>query len=219
MAVTPGSQASVQLRVRNTGSVVDQFTFQVLGDAQPWSTVVPPSLSLFPGAEEAVAITFAPPRSAQAPAGQLPFGVRIVSKEDPQGSVVEEGVLEIAPFSDIFAELAPRTSRGSRGATHDLAIDNRGNAAINANLTAVDPDRLLNFDSAHPASLLRPVRHLLQRLASARASASGVGRHRRDHSRSSSRAPGRPRSLSRARWSRRPSFRPGRCARCCYCSA
>ena len=156
IAVTPGSQAGVQLRVRNTGSVVDQFTFQVLGDAQAWSTVAPPSLSLFPGAEEAVTITFAPPRSSQAPAGQLPFGVHVVSKEDPQGSVVEEGVLDVAPFSDVFAELAPRTSRGRRGASHDLAIDNRGNAPINATLSAVDPDRMLNFDMRPPGVVAQP---------------------------------------------------------------
>ena len=65
----------------------------------------------------------------------MPFGVHVISKEDPQGSVVEEGVVDIAPFSDVFAELAPRTSRGRRGASHDLAIDNRGNSAINATIS------------------------------------------------------------------------------------
>jgi hypothetical protein len=154
--VTPGSQATAQLRVRNTGTVVDQFSFQVLGDGQAWSTVAPPSLSLFPGAEEAVTITFSPPRSPSVAAGQLPFGVHVLSKEDPQGSVVEEGVLDVAPFSDVHAELAPRTSRGSRGASHDLAIDNRGNAPINATLSAVDPDRLLNFDLRPPGVVAEP---------------------------------------------------------------
>lgn len=156
VAVTPGSQGTVQLRVRNNGSVVDQFTFQVLGDAQPWATVAPPSLSLFPGAEESATITFAPPRSSQAPAGQMPFGVHIISKEDAQGSVVEEGVVDIAPFSDVFAELAPRTSRGRRAGTHDLAIDNRGNAPLNANLSAIDADRLLNFEVKPPGVVAEP---------------------------------------------------------------
>jgi len=156
VAVTPGSAASVQLRARNTGSVVDQLTFQILGDASAWTTVTPPSLSLFPGAEEAVTITFSPPRSAQAPAGQMPFGVHVISKEDPQGSVVEEGAVDIAPFSDVFAELAPRTSRGRRGASHDLAIDNRGNAPLNATISAVDADRLLNFDLRPPGVVADP---------------------------------------------------------------
>ena len=156
VSVTPGSQATAQLRVRNTGSVVDQFSFQVLGDAQAWSAVTPPSLSLFPGAEEAVTLTFSPPRSSGVPAGQLPFGIHVLSKEDPQGSVVEEGMLDVAPFSDVHAELAPRTSRGSRGASHDLAVDNRGNAPINATLSAVDPDRLLNFDLRPPGIVADP---------------------------------------------------------------
>ncbi len=117
LPVEPGGQVSAQLRVRNTGSVVDQFTFQVLGDALDWTTVTPPTLSLFPGAEETATHQLAPPRSPQVPAGQIPFGIRVISKEDPQGSVVEEGALDIAPFSDIFAELVPRTSRGRSGAT------------------------------------------------------------------------------------------------------
>ena len=156
LAVEPGSQVSVAVRVRNTGSVVDQFTFQILGDAGAWATVQPGTLSLFPSAEETATIAFSPPRSASVPAGQMPFGVRVISKEDPGGSVVEEGVLDIAPFSDVFAELAPRTSRGSGGATHDLAIDNRGNAPLNAALDAVDPDRLLTFDIKPPGVMADP---------------------------------------------------------------
>jgi len=148
--VEPGSQATTEIRVRNAGSVVDQFTFEVLGDAKSWSTLEPATLSLFPGSEETARITFSPPRSSQVPAGQLPFAIRVVSKEDPDGSVVEEGTLEVAPFSDVFAELAPRMSRGSFRATHDLAIDNRGNAPLEAALNAADPDKLLDFDLRPP---------------------------------------------------------------------
>src|SRR5439155_21565284 len=74
--VEPGSQATAEIRVRNTGSVVDLFTFEVLGDAKPWSTLEPATFSLFPGAEETARITFSPPRSSQVAAGQIPFAVR-----------------------------------------------------------------------------------------------------------------------------------------------
>ena len=150
LTVTPGAEAVAEIRVRNTGTVVDQFALEVLGDAQPWATAEPPTLSLFPGAEEQARIVFRPPRSSQVHAGPLPFGVRVMSKEDPAGSVVEEGMLEVEPFVDVHAELAPRTSRGSRGAAHDLAIDNRGNAPLNAEIAAFDPDRLLDFDVNPP---------------------------------------------------------------------
>jgi len=156
LAVVPGAEAAAQLRVRNTGTVVDQFTIEVLGDAETWAAAEPLTLSLFPGAEETARVVFRPPRAASVPAGVMPFGVRVVSREDPAGSVVEEGTLEVAAFVDTSAELVPRTSRGSRGASHDLAIDNRGNAPLNASIAGFDPDRLLDFDVNPPAIVADP---------------------------------------------------------------
>ncbi|HLX34128.1 MAG TPA: hypothetical protein VKR30_02680 [Candidatus Limnocylindrales bacterium] len=150
VAATPGVPTTATIRVRNSGSVVDQFTFEVLGDARPWTTVEPAALSLFPGAEGTANLTFAPPRASQPRAGQVPFAVRAASKEDPGGSVVEEGTVDVAPFSNVFVELVPKTSRGSRGATHDIAVDNRGNIALNAALDASDADRLLRFEVRPP---------------------------------------------------------------------
>jgi hypothetical protein len=156
VAATPGSQATVHVRIRNSGTVVDQVSLEILGDARPWSAVDPPTLSLFPGAEGSATITFSPPRSPKVAAGALPFGLRAESHEDPAGSVVEEGQLDVAPFMDVSAEVVPRSSRGSMGATHDVAVDNRGNVALNATVTALDADRLLSFDVRPPALLAAP---------------------------------------------------------------
>jgi hypothetical protein len=156
LAVAPGAQASAEIRVRNNGTVVDQFTIQVLGDAAAWSTAEPPVISLFPGAEQTARITFKPPRSPSVPAGPMPFGVRVASQEDPAGSVVEEGQLQVGAYGETSAELAPRTSRGRTGATHDLAIDNRGNTVLNASVTGLDPDRTLEYDIKPPALVIDP---------------------------------------------------------------
>ncbi len=156
VAVAPGAQATADIRVRNNGTVVDQFSIQVLGDAGTWSVAEPPVISLFPGAEQAVRITFRPPRSSDVPAGPMAFGVRVASQEDPAGSVVEEGVLQVGAFSDTTAELAPRTSRGRTGASHDLAVDNRGNTQLNATITGLDPDRTIAFDIKPPSVVADP---------------------------------------------------------------
>lgn len=156
VSVTPGGQATVLVRVRNSGTVVDHVNLEILGDARGWSAVDPPALSLFPGAEGSATITFSPPRSPRIAAGAVPFGLRVESKEDPAGSVVDEGVLDVAPFTDVSAEVVPRSSRGSTGATHDVAVDNRGNVLLNATITALDPDRLLTFDIRPPAILAEP---------------------------------------------------------------
>ena len=156
VSVEPGGAASIDVRLRNTGTVVDEFSFDVLGDAAGWTTVEPPTLSLFPGAEGTATVWFRPPRAATTPAGQIPFGVRARSREDPAGSAVEEGSVEVGSFLDPFAELVPRTSRGSRGANHDLAVDNRGNARLSAEVEASDADRMLRFDVNPPAVVVEP---------------------------------------------------------------
>ena len=154
--VQPGAVATCTVTVKNTGTVVDQFTIDILGDPGAWTAAEPATLSLFPGAEGTATVFFRPPRAAETPTGELPFGVRARSQEDPAGSAVEEGILTVGAFQDTFAELVPRTSRGSRGATHELAVDNRGNSRLNATVTAGDQDQLLRFDVEPPGLVVDP---------------------------------------------------------------
>lgn len=151
LAVSPGEAAECEVRVRNTGSVVDQFTISVVGDVAEWATVEPATLSLFPGAEGTAVVRFTAPRAATTVSGTVHFGVKVESKEDAEGSMVEEGTLDVGAFHDVFAELAPRTSRGKRGARHELALDNRGNARVGAVLSGVDPDTRLAISFSPPA--------------------------------------------------------------------
>ncbi|MHB8893341.1 MAG: COG1470 family protein, partial [Candidatus Limnocylindrales bacterium] len=125
VAVEPGQSVSVEVRIRNTGTVVDEFVLDVLGDAAGWAAVEPGSVSLFPGAEGTAKAVFSPPRASGTPAGHVPFGLRARSREDPAGSAVEEGSVEVGAFQEPYAELVPRTSRGSSSGSHDLAVDNR----------------------------------------------------------------------------------------------
>jgi hypothetical protein len=154
--VTPGGEAVSEVRVRNSGTVVDQFTLEVLGDASAWAIVEPAVIPLFPGAEAVARIKFKPPKSSSVPARAIPFAVRVKSREDARASLVEEGVVEVGPFNDTSAELIPRTAKGSSRARAQLALDNRGNVRINARLTAADPDRKLNFTITPPALTAEP---------------------------------------------------------------
>ena len=152
----PGGLAICEVNIRNTGTVVDEFSVTVLGDATGWASIEPAVVSLFPGTEGKTTIRFRPPRSADTPGGSVPFAVRVRSQEDPEGSVVEEGNLEVGLFHDVFAELVPRASRGRRKAVHVIALDNRGNAPVNATLKAKDPNDLLLFDFEQPAITADP---------------------------------------------------------------
>ncbi|HEY6569144.1 MAG TPA: hypothetical protein VIZ22_02590 [Candidatus Limnocylindrales bacterium] len=156
LAVEPGQETTAEVRVRNTGSVVDEFSLDVIGDSAGWAVAEPAVISLFPGAEATAKLVFRPPRAASTPGGLVPYGIRARSKEDPAGSAVEEGSINVGTFLDPFAELAPRTSRGSRTGTHDLAIDNRGNARLNAEVEGTDADRNLKFDINPPGVVVEP---------------------------------------------------------------
>ncbi len=151
ISVTPGGDASCEVKVRNTGDVVDEFTFQVLGTTAGWATVEPTALSLFPGGEGTAKVVFRPPRKPDTPAGYVPFGIKVISNEEPDGSVVVESAVDVAPFSALMADLVPRTSRGRFTGRHQISISNRGNQQLAPLLGATDPDDLLKFD--HPADV------------------------------------------------------------------
>jgi hypothetical protein len=156
VTVEPGGEASVTVTLRNTGAVVDLFTIDILGDTTAWATVDPPTVSLFPGAEGTARIRFRPPQASTTHAGAVRFGVMVRSKEDPSGSTVEEGTLQVGAFAAPAAELIPRTSHGSGSGRHDIAIDNRGNVPIDAALEGLDPDRLVRFDFDPPRLSVEP---------------------------------------------------------------
>jgi hypothetical protein len=154
--VAPGAEAACGVTIRNNGTVVDQFSVDVLGDAASWAAADPPTISLFPGGEGTTTVRFRPPRTATTPAGTFPFGVRVQSAEDPAGSAVEEGLITVGAFADLFAEIVPRTSRGRRSGSHEVALDNRGNTRLNATLEASDADQQLAFDVSPPGVVADP---------------------------------------------------------------
>ncbi|MEA2971641.1 MAG: hypothetical protein QOG82_99 [Actinomycetota bacterium] len=154
LTVAPGGVVETELRIRNTGERVDQYTYEALGTPARWMAFDRPSVSLVPGTQGSVFIRVAPPRRPGTPAGTFPFGIRVTTQGNG-GSAVAEGDVEVARFDDTFAELVPRTVRGRRRAAHELAVDNRGNGTINANLKGIDPERQVQF-RFKPSALVIP---------------------------------------------------------------
>ena len=150
--LTPGSETASNVRVRNTGAVVDQFELDVIGEAASWSRVEPASINLMPGQEGTAQLVFAPPRSAKVVAGEVPFALRVMSREDTDGSSIEEATVTVGQYSQVAAELVPRNSTGRFSGRHEAALDNLGNHAELTSVAAFDPDRLLKF-KVDPASL------------------------------------------------------------------
>jgi hypothetical protein len=145
LSVEPGKSADVTLTVHNSGSVVDRFTFEALGPVAPWLSFVPDTLSLFPDTSGTIKVVVSPPKSHEIQAGTAPFGVKVLSQEDPEASVAEEGTLAVGAFSDVGAELLPRIVHGRRVGAARMAVDNRSNVPYDGELSAIDPSDALRF--------------------------------------------------------------------------
>jgi hypothetical protein len=154
--VDPGATTTAKMLVRNTGQVVDQYTIDVVGNCAPWTQIEPKVVNLLPGADVEVTITFAPERSPQVPAGVVPFGIRVISREDPPGSAVAEGSVDVAPFDDTQVDLVPRQSKGRRRGKHQVAIDNNGNIPAVVEVTALDEEEALDFKFDHRSATIEP---------------------------------------------------------------
>src|SRR5215218_6617803 len=101
LAADPGGVATTQVTVRNAGSVVDEFRLDVLGEPGAWARVEPAAMSLLPGTDGTATVTLPPPRAASTASGELPFAVRVQSREDPDGGVVEEGTLTVGSYLEL----------------------------------------------------------------------------------------------------------------------
>lgn len=154
--LVPGEEAVVPLQIRNNGSVVEYYEFEVVGVPQSWTTVARLEQGVLPGATTTTTVTFSPPRTAAVPAGELQFGVIVMPTEHPDEAVVPEGVVEVLPFLETAAELVPRTSAGRRAGRHQVAIDNRGNTSVDVMLTGAAEARTLKVDTRPRAVTVLP---------------------------------------------------------------
>lgn len=143
--VVPGQQAELGLRLQNTGMVVDRILLDLLGDAAEWARVEPAQVNLLPGATERVRVVFSPPRAATLAPGEVPFALRAMSTEDPEGSKIEEGRVRVAEFGDLGAQLVPKSATGRRSARFRLIVENRGNRPEQIMVEPFDPDNKLGF--------------------------------------------------------------------------
>ncbi len=156
LSVTPGESIEGKVLVRNNGTLVDQFSLDIVGDAREWVEVVPRVMNLMPGQDGEATVRFAPPRNSSVLAGSVPFGVRVLSREEPAGSSVEEGAVDVAPFTDLQVELSPKSSKCRRKAGHEVVVDNSGNHPIGVDLITNDPEEQLRLTLDHSSLMVQP---------------------------------------------------------------
>jgi hypothetical protein len=140
LPVYVGGEATLEVRVRNSGSRVDELTVAVKGAPAAWSEVVPARLPLMPGTDGYALVRFRPPKTPGPIAGPLAFTVEVRSREYPGSLTEEAGVVEIAAARELGAEMVPASARASRSASYELVVENRGNTALAVEITGTELD-------------------------------------------------------------------------------
>lgn len=155
LAVDPGAGVETTVTVRNTGDVVDRYTFDVLGDTGPLGDGRPPSVNLVPDAEGTARIVFSPPRTPGIVAGVRPFRLLVTSNEDRRASAFADGAVNVGPYADVTTALAPQIVEGRRG-SYELAVTNRGNVPATVQVGALDAQQALAFRVEQPTVAVPP---------------------------------------------------------------
>ena len=150
VGVDPGGRARVLARVRNQGSIVDNYSLVVHGLPDAWYTVAPDSVYLVPfgsaGAyEQEVEIHLHPPRSSEAQARLWQLHVGVVSRAYREEVAAAPMTLGIQPYEDYAIRVRPERASGRREAKFQVALTNSANAAVAVAVDAVDSDGACEF--------------------------------------------------------------------------
>jgi hypothetical protein len=145
LPVEAGEVAQTTLRIRNAGAIVEQYHIDVLGPAAAWTEVAPAEVSVYPGNDVEVLIIFHPPRDSSTPSGDVPFGIRCASLDNPADQAVVEGDLAVGAIHEFAATIKPEMKKGRWRARYTLRLDNRGTAPTRLQLSASDPADALAF--------------------------------------------------------------------------
>jgi hypothetical protein len=150
----------VSITVRNIGELVEQYRFEVLGEAARWSMIEPRQISVLPlgQQDETVEVIFRPPPPPLAPAGDVPFGVRCVSLERRDRCAVVEGDVAVGAVHNLAAKLEAVSPSGRRVGRYRVHFENSGTVPVKLTLTVADEKRLLRTALAPKEITVPPAR-------------------------------------------------------------
>lgn len=129
----------MEVRLSNSGPDRCELALAVPPAERSWSWVHPESCQLAAGGDEVVCVYFKPACGPRPNAGEHHVAVRASRPDDTEPAASAEAVVEVGPFTDVAATLDPLVGRGERGCSYAVKLENRGNVAMHASLSADDP--------------------------------------------------------------------------------
>jgi len=138
--VEPGERVSTSFMARNAGPRVDHLETTVEGVPGSWVIEQPPVVQLLPNDQRELSVSLAPPKRPESVARSYPIAIRIQSQADPSQITEIRGTLRVLPYFDWEIDLQPRKVTGVSKGTFEVQLTNRGNAELDVQLEASDPE-------------------------------------------------------------------------------
>ncbi len=154
VSVEPGQSATANLRVRNTGNEVAQYTVELVEScsARAWTQAVPAQFSLLPGDDQDVCLYFQPPLDSRTVAGAQRYAVRVIPDREEQDPSVEEAEIVVGGVHALDVHVRPPHATGRRRGRYRVRFENRGTETVRVALGVDDAKEALGF-AYTPASV------------------------------------------------------------------
>jgi hypothetical protein len=130
LPVDAGVTTTLELIVRNAGTVRENVRLRISGGSANWISVNPTAVTLAPGQEAVALVRFDPPALARPDAGTRRFAVEAVAGDDPTVTALAEGTVEVRavdpePLIGAEATAAARAAATHGGLTHPQVVARR----------------------------------------------------------------------------------------------
>jgi hypothetical protein len=154
--VAPGGLAVLQLTVLNLGDTTDTFALAPAGMAGAWTSIHPPTVTLFGGTSETVDVEVRPPKLPSTADGATGLTVRVVPQSAPDDVVTAETRLVVSPSHDRRLTVLQPALRSRRSAIFEVMLENEGNTHASCRMHLVDPTGRVDGEFDPPSIGVEP---------------------------------------------------------------
>ena len=141
LEVEPGEEVRTTVKVRNSGTIVEQYRLDVLGPAAPWAEVVPAEVSVYPGTDMEVQLILRPPRPPTPRRARWPSPCAAPRWSHPTRSPSRRATSWSGPSSSWRCSWRRRPPGDGGSGRHRVWSHNRGTAPARMRLTGQGPGR------------------------------------------------------------------------------
>lgn len=154
--VAPGGLAVLQLTVLNLGDTTETFALAPAGMAAAWTSIHPPTVTLFGGTSETVDVEVRPPKLPSTADGPTGLTVRVVPQSAPDDVVTAETRLVVSPSHDRRVTVLQPALRSRRRAIFEVMLENEGNTHASCRMHLVDPTGRVDGEFDPPSIGVEP---------------------------------------------------------------